>query len=244
MDEVYIQILVSFVVLVFLISPRTYSLAKRSFDFSLSFTVFLLSLVIFIPIMVLLRFSGEGEIFYFQKRVGFEKKPFFIWKFATMLKNSPNMGTGTITIRNDPRVTKVGKYLRISKLNELPQIINVIKGDMSLVGPRPLDDRAFNAYDKEIQDMIYSSKPGMTGIGSIFFRDEEKIIYESKMAPEECYNKIIAPHKGKLEKWYNKRKSFLIDLILIFLTAWVILFPSLDITSSIIRDLPKFEQKY
>ena len=67
---------------------------------------------------------------------------------------------------------------------------------------------------------------------------------KEKMAPEECYNKIIAPHKGKLEKWYNQRKSFLIDLVLIFLTAWVILFPSLDITSSIIRDLPKFEQKY
>ena len=115
---------------------------------------------------------------------------------------------------------------------------------MSLVGPRPLDDRAFNAYDKEIQDMIYSSKPGMTGIGSIFFRDEEKIISESQLEPEECYNQIIAPHKGKLEKWYNQRKSFFIDLTLIFLTAWVILFPSLDLTSIIIRDLPKFERSH
>ena len=158
-----------------------------------------------------------------------------------MLKDSPNMGTGTITIRNDPRVTKVGKYLRISKLNELPQIINVIKGDMSLVGPRPLDDRAFNAYDKETQKIIYNSKPGMTGIGSIFFRDEEKIISDSKLSPDECYKKIVAPHKSKLEKWYGQRKSFHIDLILIFLTIWAILFPRLDLTSMILRDLPFFE---
>jgi len=216
-----------------------YPFSKRFLDFTVSSVVFLFSLIIFVPIVIMLRFTGEGEIFYFQKRLGFENKPFFIWKFATMLKDSPNIGTGTITIRNDPRVTNFGKYLRISKLNELPQIINVIKGNMSLVGPRPLDDRAFNAYDKETQNMIYNSKPGMTGIGSIFFRDEEKLISNSQMNPEEFYNSIIAPHKGNLEKWYNKRKSFFLDIILIFLTAWIIIFPSLDLISIIFRDIPK-----
>ena len=241
MEKLYLQFLLISLFLISILFPPLYPFSKRFFDFMISTIVFILSLVIFIPIVIILKFSGEGEIFYFQKRIGFENKPFFIWKFATMLKDSPNMGTGTITIRNDPRVTKIGKYLRISKLNELPQILNVIKGDMSLVGPRPLDDRAFNAYDKDIQNMIYSSKPGMTGIGSIFFRDEEKIISDSKMNPEECYNKIVAPYKGALEKWYNLKKSFLLDLTLIFLTAGIILFPSLDLTSIIFKDLPKFE---
>ena len=119
-----------------------------------------------------------------------------------------------------------------------------MKGDMSLVGPRPLDNRAFNSYTPAIQKIVYSSRPGMTGIGSIFFRDEEKIIHESNLSPSDCYKQVIAPYKGELEKWYNRRKSFTTDILLIVLTVFVIIFPKLDLVSIIFRDIPKFEKNF
>ena len=147
-------------------------------------------------------------MFYFQKRIGWKNKDFYIWKFATMLKNSMNIGTGSITLRNDPRVTPLGGFLRKTKINELPQIINVLKGELSLVGPRPLVQKTFDAYPLEIKQEIYKTKPGITGIGSIVFRDEEKLISDSKMDPHEFYKMKIALHKGELEMWYKKNISF------------------------------------
>ena len=116
---------------------------------------------------------------YLQERVGLNNKKFKIYKFATMVKNSPNMGTGSLTLRNDPRVLPFGKFLRKSKINEFPQIFNVFKGEMSIVGPRPQMEVDFLVYPKTIRDSIYKCKPGITGIGSIIFRDEEKYISES-----------------------------------------------------------------
>lgn len=207
-------------------------------DLIIAGVTFLLFLPLFIPIVILLKLTDEGEVFYFQKRIGLKNKYFDIWKFATMLKNSPNMGTGSITLRNDPRVTKVGKFLRKTKLNEFPQIINVLKGDMSIVGPRPLVDRTFNAYSKDIQSKVYNSKPGITGIGSIIFRDEESIISNSKIDPHEFYEKEIAPYKGALEMWYQENKSLWVDIKLVFLTAWVILFSKSQLPHKVLKNLP------
>ncbi len=106
---------------------------------------------VILPIIILLRVTAEGEVFYFQERIGLKNSRFQIWKFATMLKNSMNMGTGSITLQNDFRVTPIGKFLRKTKINELPQIINILKGDISLVGPRPLVTKTFSAYTEEIQ---------------------------------------------------------------------------------------------
>ena len=151
-----------------------------------------------------------------------------------------NMGTGSITLQNDFRVTSIGKFLRKTKINELPQIINILKGDISLVGPRPLVTKTFSAYSKEIQSKIYNVKPGLTGIGSIVFRDEESLISaEINEDPHEFYERVIAPYKGKLEMWYQDHKSFLIDLQLIFMTAWVILFPKSRLYEKWFKDLPK-----
>ena len=138
-------------------------------------------LPIFIPVMLILKLTGEGEVFYFQERIGINNSNFYIWKFATMLRDSMSIGTGSITLENDFRVTKVGKILRKTKINELPQIINILKGDISLVGPRPLVTKTFSAYSKEVQSKIYNVKPGLTGIGSIIFRDEESIISSVKL---------------------------------------------------------------
>ena len=186
-----------------------YRLSKRLLDILLSLFALTLLLPLFIPIIIVLRITAEGEVFYFQERIGINNSRFHIWKFATMLKNSMNMGTRSITLQNDFRVTKVGKFLRKTKINELPQIINILKGDISIVGPRPLVTKTFTAYSDEIQSKIYNVKPGLTGIGSVVFRDEESLISAAANEnPHEFYKNVIAPHKGQLELWYQENKSF------------------------------------
>ena len=216
-----------------------YLLSKRILDITVSILTLLFLLPVFVPIVIILRFTAEGEVFYFQQRIGINNSKFWIWKFATMLKDSINMGTGSITLQNDFRVTRIGKFLRKTKINELPQIINIIKGDISLVGPRPLVTKTFEAYSQDVQQKIYNVKPGLTGIGSIVFRDEEKIIsYVKDEDPHIFYKRVIAPYKGKLEMWYQSNRSFMIDLKLIFITAWVILFPKSKLYEKWFKDLP------
>jgi len=217
-----------------------YNFFKRLLDIIVSlFSLFIL-LPVFIPIIIILRLSAEGEIFYFQERYGIHNSKFKIWKFATMLKNSMNIGTGSITLKSDPRVTKIGSLLRKTKINELPQIINILKGDISLVGPRPLVNKTFKAYNKELQSKIYNVKPGLTGIGSIIFRDEESIISAvTEEDPHDFYKRVIAPYKGELEMWYQEHNSFFLDLQLIFMTAWVILYPNSKLYEKWFKDLPK-----
>ena len=214
-----------------------YLFFKRVFDIVTATIAFLLLSPILIPSCIILLFTGEREVFYKQKRVGYKNKFFDIWKFATMLKNSPNIGTGEITLRNDPRVTGFGKLLRITKVNELPQIINVFKGDMSIVGPRPLMDVSVKLYPEEIRNKIYNSKPGMTGIGSLIFRDEEKMI--SDAADPKAMYATIYPYKGALEMWYQKHASLYTDIMIIFLTAWSIIFPKNNLVNKIFKDLPQ-----
>ncbi len=214
-----------------------YKIIKRFIDLLLATIVLILLSPILIPSCIILLFTGEKEVFYKQKRVGYKNKFFEIWKFATMLKNSPNIGTGEITLRNDPRVTRFGKLLRITKINELPQIINVFKGDMSLVGPRPLMEVSVKLYPEEIRNKIYNCKPGMTGIGSLIFRDEEKIISAAD-DPKAMYATIY-PYKGELEMWYQKNLSFNTDFMIMFLTGWSILFPQNKLVNKIFKDLPQ-----
>jgi lipopolysaccharide/colanic/teichoic acid biosynthesis glycosyltransferase len=217
-----------------------YKFFKRSLDIVVSFVALVILLPFFIPIIIILRFTAEGEVFYFQERIGINNSKFQIFKFATMLKNSLNMGSGSITLQNDYRVTFIGKFLRKTKINELPQIINILKGDMSLVGPRPLVDKTFSAYNDDVQSNIYKVKPGITGIGSILFRDEEAIISAvSDEDPFEFYKRIIAPYKGEVEMWYQKKCSFYLDIQLILMTAWVILFPKTTLYEKWFSNLPK-----
>jgi len=212
---------------------------KRMLDFLLAFIALTILSPILIPVVIGLLLTGEHYIFYFQKRIGYKNKPFEIWKFATMLKNSPNMSGGLYTLRKDPRLMPLGGFLRKTKINELPQIINILKGDMSIVGPRPLVDKTFSPYSDFVKANIYNVKPGLTGIGSIVFRDEEKLLSESKLTPAEFYKSHIAPFKGELELWYQKHLSFYTDFMLIFLTAWVILLPESNLVYKIFKDLPE-----
>lgn len=216
-----------------------YTIIKRLIDIFISSLLLVVLLPLLLPIAIILKCSGEGYIFYYQKRIGYKNKYFNIIKFATMLKNSPNIGTGSITLRNDPRLLPMGKFLRMTKINELPQILNVLKGDMSIVGPRPLVDRTFNAYPENIRPLVYDSKPGITGIGSIIFRDEEELISNSGMPPHEFYEKVIAPYKGALEMWYNKNKGLYVDVMIMFMTAWAIVFSKSDLVRKVFKGLPE-----
>jgi lipopolysaccharide/colanic/teichoic acid biosynthesis glycosyltransferase len=201
-----------------------------------------LALILLSPVWVItiitLSVTGEREVFYRQIRIGFQNQEFGMFKFVTMVKNSLQIGTGAITLRNDPRVTRVGKYLRKTKINELPQLINVLTGEMSMVGPRPLVTATFEAYPVHMQKEVYASKPGITGIGSIIFRDEEKLLSLSA-SPQTYYKDVIAPYKGELEMWYNRNKSIITDIKIILITAWVILFPKSNVIFQVFRDLPK-----
>ena len=130
---------------------------KRILDLVISFLALFVLFPLLLVVFFILRFTGEGEIFYRQKRIGYKNKEFFILKFATMVKNSPNIGTGSITTKNDPRVLPFGRILRKSKINELPQIFNVIMGKMSIVGPRPQMKVDFEKFPENLRNLIYRS---------------------------------------------------------------------------------------
>ena len=171
--------------------------------------------------MFILRVTGEGEIFFPQNRVGRGGKHFKLYKFATMLKDSPNMGTGTVTVKNDPRVLPIGGFLRKTKINELPQLINIFKGDMSVIGPRPQTQRCFDAFPESAQNDITKVRPGLSGIGSVVFRSEEDMMH-ANAEPDRLYDDVIMPYKGKLESWYVRNNSVWNYLLLIALTILVI----------------------
>ena len=212
---------------------------KRLFGIVLALLALIVLSPLFIPICIGLLLTGEHYVFYFQKRIGYKNKYFNIWKFATMLKASPNLGTGLYTTKNDPRILPMGNFLRHSKINELPQLINVLIGDMSIVGPRPLVDKTFEPYSDQVKAVIYNVKPGLTGIGSIVFRNEAQLLSDTKMPLEEFYKINIAPYKGELELWYQKHVSIYTDLMLIFLTAWAIIYPQNNLVYKIFKDLPQ-----
>jgi lipopolysaccharide/colanic/teichoic acid biosynthesis glycosyltransferase len=211
---------------------------KRFLDILFSLIALILLLPILIPIVIGLMLTGEHYVFYFQKRIGLKNRNFDIWKFATMLKNSPNMPGGIHTTLKDPRLMPLGGFLRKTKINELPQLVNIIKGDMSVIGPRPLVNQAFIPYPEHIKRSIYNVRPGLTGIGSIVFRDEERLLSDTRMEPTQFYAQYILPYKGELELWYQEHLSLGTDLKLLFLTAWVIFFPKSGLVYKIFRNLP------
>ena len=211
---------------------------QRFFDiiFSLSALVVLSPLLILV--VLVLKFTGEGEIFFLQDRMGKGGQLFKLFKFATMLKNSPNVGSGTVTLRDDPRVLPLGKFIRRTKINEIPQLINILIGDMSIVGPRPQTQRCFDAFPLKSQKIIIQMQPGLSGIGSIIFRDEENIL-KNHARVIHLYDQVIAPYKGEVESWYIQNNTIFNYFIIILLTMWVVIFNNLSIVWKIFPTLPK-----
>jgi len=212
-------------------------MAQRLLDITFSGVALLLLAPLLVPIALILRLTGEGEVFFRQNRVGRGGSHFGLLKFATMLKDSPNMGTGTVTLKNDPRVLPVGRFLRKTKINELPQLINILKGDMSIIGPRPQTQRCFDAFPEPAQQAIVTVRPGLSGIGSIVFRGEEEMMHAAG-DPDHFYDHVIMPYKGALEQWYVRHQSLATHLLLIAITAWVVARPRSPIVWRAFPDLP------
>ncbi|MEN3810902.1 sugar transferase [Chromobacterium piscinae] len=183
------------------------------------------------------RLTGEGEVFFLQERIGKHGKTFKLFKFATMLKNSPSLGTGTVTVKNDPRILPVGQFLRKTKINELPQLVNIFIGDMSVIGPRPLTKQTFSAYSSDTRKTIETVRPGLSGIGSIIFRGEEDILAGAKGSLD-FYNNVIAPYKGELEKWYTANQSLINYFKAIITTVIVVLSPNSTLAWKWFNGLP------
>lgn len=195
------------------------SFGKRIFDIVATSIGGILLLPLIIVIVIWIKTTSKGPLFYIQKRVGLNFKEFNLYKFRSMVINADKVGP-SVTSGDDPRITKIGKILRRTKIDELPQLINVLKGDMSLVGPRP-EVMKFVEQKKEEYKKILTIKPGITDNAAIEYRDEETIMeqYENK---EKAYIDIVLPEKIKLYNQYINNISFKGDLKLILKTIKVI----------------------
>jgi len=210
---------------------------QRLFDIILSGLALVLLSPLFVFTILILLCTGDGEIFYLQKRVGKNLTHFNIIKFVTMRKGSEFIGTGTLTIKNDPRVLFLGQFLRKTKINELPQLINILLGDMSIVGPRPLTENSFNLYSPDVVNQIKKIRPGLSGIGSIIFRNEENLIPEISNSLY-IYTNTIAPYKGLLEAWYVKNATLKNYIKIIIITSVIVLLPKSTIIWRFFDDIP------
>jgi len=210
----------------------------RIFDGALSVILLLIFLPFFLLIAAYLILFGH-KVFFLQKRVGRNRRVFRLIKFTTMQKNSEHVALNDVSYTHDNRYFAFGKFLSKMKLNEFPQLINVLKGDMSFIGPRPLvEETFFDYYPRELQDQLASIRPGLSGIGSIYYADEETLRKKTTISNEEFARKYLFPYKSKLEVWFVNNHSLANYFRLIFLTIWVILFPTRDILFSVFKTLP------
>ncbi len=216
-----------------------YPLLKRLVDILASAIALAIILPLLLVIIVALRFTGNGEVFFRQERIGYKNAKFNVIKFATMY--AVGAQDKKITINNEMTITRLGGFLRQTKLNELPQLINVLRGDMSFVGPRPLLPESFAEYPPQAQEVIYKVRPGITGLGSVVFRDEEDLVDEARKQDKdiwEFFKEVIFPYKAILEEWYYANRSFLVDFKILLLTAWTLIFPSSQMAFRILKGLP------
>lgn len=211
---------------------------QRFFDILFSGIAIIVLSPLLLITMLILKCTGEHEVFYLQERMGKNNKPFGIIKFATMLKNSLNMGAGGVTVRNDPRILPFGKILRKTKINELPQLFNIFIGQMSIVGWRPLILKSYDLYSDEVKSHLSTVAPGLSGVGSIIFRDEEKY-YQDLPDPMDFYNRVILPYKGQLEIWYVQHKSIVLYFKVIILTVISVLNPKSNLYLKWFKGLPE-----
>jgi len=194
---------------------------KRLFDLSVSGVMFLVfAPTLLLPIAIVVKLTSRGPVFFKQERVGRDFRHFMIYKFRTMVPDAPKLG-GVITIGDDPRITKVGRLLRKTKLDELPQLINVLVGDMSLVGPRPEAPKYVEMFEDDYREIL-KVRPGVTDLASLKYRDESTILGQAE-DPEEEYVKRILPEKLRLAKQYARQSSLSVDLAIILKTVMLLL---------------------
>lgn len=193
---------------------------KITFDKLVSLLGIIILLPLLIIISILIKLDSKGPIIFKQVRVGKNEKIFEIYKFRTMVTDAERLGK-QITVGHDPRITRVGYFLRKFKLDELPQLLNVLKGDMSFVGPRPEVPRYTQLYNEE-QKKVLTVRPGITDYASIKYRNENEILAKSE-DPEKTYIEVIMPDKLKLNLKYIEEQSLWLDIKIIFMTLYKII---------------------
>lgn len=212
---------------------------KRTLDILFSALALLALSPLLLSVAILLRCTGERCIFYRQERVGKGGRTFLLYKFVTMRKDCGHTPEDLLTAQNDPRVLPLGRILRRTKINELPQLLNVLRGDMSLIGPRPQVKPHFDLYPEPVRRAISRVRPGLSGIGSIIFHDESSLVSRCGKDYNQCYAEDIAPYKGKLELWYVQHQSAFLDLLLFVSTILVILWPAKGYRLQWFKGLPE-----
>ncbi|MGH8283360.1 MAG: sugar transferase [Gammaproteobacteria bacterium] len=193
--------------------------SKRCFDFVAAAIGIVLLSPLFILVALLIKASSPGPIFFKQERVGYKGRPFLIWKFRTMVRGAESLG-GSLTVGNDPRITRIGGWLRKTKLDELPQLFNVLTGEMSLAGPRPEVERYVKLYT-EAQRKVLDLMPGITDPASIHFKRESQLLGEATQ-PEQTYINSVMPEKIRLNLEYARRANFWSDFGVILRTLGAI----------------------
>ena len=195
-------------------------MTKRIFDIVVTLLVgiFLFPIALIVSIMILL--EGGGGVFFKQERIGLHGKPFYLWKYRTMKKHAEMRGQLTIGMKDD-RITKLGTFLRKYKLDEIPQLINVLSGEMSLVGPRPEVKKYVDLYNQE-QRKILNAKPGITDYASLEYFKENEILGNAS-DPERAYIEEIMPHKLRINQKFLRSSGLSQDMNVLYLTALRIL---------------------
>lgn len=195
---------------------------KRLFDLTLATVWILLLSPILILAAILIKTTMPGPVIFKQKRIGKEGKPFIIYKFRSMRINTSDTA---ITLSTDKRITRFGRFIRKTKIDELPQLCNILKGEMSIVGPRPDVPGYYDTLTGENQ-LIWTLRPGLTGLDSMFYPNEQ-VILDHQTHPRQYYDNILWPHKVRLNLWYTKNRTLLIDMKIICNTATQLLFGKL-----------------
>jgi lipopolysaccharide/colanic/teichoic acid biosynthesis glycosyltransferase len=193
---------------------------KRALDIIAAFLGLIMLAPLFAVVAILIRTDSPGPVFFRQERIGRGFRPFWIYKFRTMVKDAPDKG-GALTASGDPRVTRIGKILRQTKIDELPQLINILRGDMSLVGPRPEVCQYVELF-REHYETILAVRPGITDPASLKYRDESAILARSEN-PEQEYIRRVLPDKLRLGEEYVRQSSLLLDLAVIFKTILAVI---------------------
>jgi lipopolysaccharide/colanic/teichoic acid biosynthesis glycosyltransferase len=183
--------------------------SKRLFDIVGSFVALIFLLPLFLAVALLIKLDSRGPVFFKQRRMGRGFRPFFIYKFRTMKENAESSGR-LITIGQDPRITRTGRFLRKAKLDEIPQLINVLKGEMSFVGPRPEVPQFVELFRRDYAEIL-TIRPGITDLASLKYRDEAALL-DTADNPEEEYVKRVLPDKIRLAKDYLRCSSLIFDL--------------------------------
>ncbi len=197
-------------------SDWLYETLKRGVDFSLALLGLVLTLPLWVLLAVAIRIDSPGSVFFAHERVGRYGRKFKVLKFRSMVRDAPKLGV-QVTTGHDPRITRVGRFLRTTKLDELPQLWNVLKGEMSLVGPRPEVEKYVALYPENARQAILSVRPGITGLTQIRYRHEERLLAEQP-DPERFYREELLPKKIASDIEYVRTRSLLKDALILGLT--------------------------